>query len=43
MIYLERQDEVRRYTLMFDHLRACASPAETSRSLIAQLALELEE
>jgi transcriptional regulator with XRE-family HTH domain len=43
VIYLERQDEVQRYTLMFDHLRASAMPVKTSRSLIARLALELEE
>lgn len=40
-IYLEKQEEVGRYTLMFDHLRAAALPTEASRALISQVANQL--
>lgn len=40
-IYLEKQDEVKRYRLMFDHLRASALPVEASRGLIVGIADEL--
>ncbi|MEU7990326.1 Scr1 family TA system antitoxin-like transcriptional regulator [Streptosporangium canum] len=40
-IYLEKQPEVERYTLIFDYLRAAALPAKASRKLITQMANEL--
>ncbi len=40
-LYLEKPDEVRRYRLIFDHLRAAALPVDTSRALIARQADEL--
>jgi transcriptional regulator with XRE-family HTH domain len=40
-LYLEKPEEVRRYRLMFDHLRAAALPVDTSRALIARIADEL--
>ncbi|MFJ2028396.1 helix-turn-helix domain-containing protein [Streptosporangium sp. NPDC087985] len=42
-IYLEKQPEVERYTLMFDYLRAAALPTDASRALIMRAASELEE
>jgi hypothetical protein len=41
-LYLEHEDEVRRYTLAFDHLRASALPTKESSRLIAQVAEELQ-
>lgn len=40
-IYLEKQPEVERYTLIFDHLRAAALPTEASKAIIARVASEL--
>lgn len=40
-LYLEKPDEVRRYRLIFDHLRAAALPVDASRTLIARQADEL--
>jgi transcriptional regulator with XRE-family HTH domain len=40
-LYLEKPDEVRRYRLIFDHLRAAALPVDASRALIAGRADEL--
>jgi hypothetical protein len=40
-LYLEKPEEVRRYKLMFDHLRAAALPVDASRALIARVAGEL--
>ena len=40
-LYLEKPEEVRRYSLMFDHLRAAALPVDASRALIAQVGGEL--
>lgn len=39
-LYLERTEDVRRYSLMFDYLRAQALGPDASRDLIAQLARE---
>ncbi|HEY9468923.1 MAG TPA: helix-turn-helix transcriptional regulator [Propionibacteriaceae bacterium] len=41
-LYLEHEDEVRRYTLAFNHLRASALPTKESTKLIAQVAEELQ-
>jgi hypothetical protein len=40
-LYLEKQAEVERYRLMFDHLRASALPVDASRALMARIAAEL--
>lgn len=40
-LYLEKPDEVRRYGLIFDHLRAAALPVDASRALITSRADEL--
>jgi hypothetical protein len=40
-LYLEKQAEVTRYRLMFDHLRASALPVDASRALMARVAEEL--
>ena len=40
-IYLEKREEVSRYRLIFDHLRAAALPVEASRTLIRRCAEEL--
>lgn len=40
-LYLEKTAEVRRYRLMFDHLRASALPVDASRALMARAAEEL--
>jgi hypothetical protein len=40
-LYLERREEVSRYTLVFDHLRAAALPVDASRTLIRRCAEEL--
>ena len=40
-LYMEKQQEVTRYKLMFDHLRAAAQPVDASRALIARVADEL--
>jgi hypothetical protein len=40
-LYLERREEVGRYTLVFDHLRAAALPVDASRTLIRRCAEEL--
>jgi hypothetical protein len=40
-LYLEKAAEVRRYSLMFDHLRATALPVDASRALMARAAEEL--
>lgn len=40
-LYLEKPEEVRRYRLIFDHLRAAALPVDASRTLIARQADEL--
>lgn len=40
-LYLEKPAEVRRYKLMFDHLRASAQPVDASRALITRVAGEL--
>jgi len=40
-LYLEKPQEVSRYTLMFDHLRAASLPVDASRTLIARVADEL--
>jgi transcriptional regulator with XRE-family HTH domain len=40
-LYMEKQPEVTRYKLMFDHLRAAALPVDASRALIARVADEL--
>jgi len=39
-LYLERTQDVRRYSLMFDYLRALALGPDASRDLIAELARE---
>jgi len=39
-LYLEKTEDVDRYSVMFDHLRAQALSPEASRTLIAQLAKE---
>jgi transcriptional regulator with XRE-family HTH domain len=39
-LYLEKTEDVDRYSVMFDHLRAQALSPEESRTLIAQLAKE---
>jgi transcriptional regulator with XRE-family HTH domain len=39
-LYLEKKEEVRRYSVMFDHLRAQALSPEASRALMAQAARE---
>jgi transcriptional regulator with XRE-family HTH domain len=40
-LYLEKRQEVQRYSLMFDHLRASAQPVDASRALITRVAGEL--
>lgn len=40
-LYLEKPDDLARYTLMFDHLRAAALPVGQSRDLIARARDEL--
>ncbi len=40
-LYLEKTTEVRRYRLMFDHLRAAAQSVDASRILMARVAEEL--
>lgn len=40
-LYLEKQPEVERYKLMFDHLRASALPVDASRRVIARVAEEV--
>lgn len=40
-LYLERPDEVRRYSLVFDHLRALALGPDDSSAYLAELAKEL--
>jgi transcriptional regulator with XRE-family HTH domain len=40
-LYLEKTAEVRRYRLMFDHLRASAQSVDTSRVTMARVAEEL--
>jgi len=40
-LYLEKPQEVGRYRLMFDHLRAAALPVDASRALIASVVSEL--
>ncbi|MEU8267631.1 Scr1 family TA system antitoxin-like transcriptional regulator [Sphaerisporangium sp. NPDC049002] len=40
-LYLETEEEVGRYTLAFDHLRASALPTEESMKLISAVAGEL--
>jgi transcriptional regulator with XRE-family HTH domain len=40
-LYLEKQPEVERYRLMFDHLRASALPVGASRDLMVRVAAEL--
>jgi transcriptional regulator with XRE-family HTH domain len=40
-LYMEKQQEVSRYKLLFDHLRATAESVDTSRALIARVAEEL--
>jgi hypothetical protein len=40
-LYLEKPQEVQRYSLMFDHLRASAQPVDASRALITRVADEL--
>ena len=40
-LYLEKQPEVERYRLMFDHLRASALPVDASRRLMARVAEEV--
>jgi transcriptional regulator with XRE-family HTH domain len=40
-LYLEKSDDLARYTLMFDHLRAAALPVGQSRNLIARARDEL--
>jgi hypothetical protein len=40
-LYLEKHQEVERYRLMFDHLRASAMPVDASRALMARVAEEL--
>jgi hypothetical protein len=40
-LYLEKRQEVERYRLMFDHLRASALPVDASRALMARVAEEL--
>jgi hypothetical protein len=39
-LYLERTEDVRRYSLMFNYLRALALGPDASRDLIAELARE---
>jgi hypothetical protein len=40
-LFLEKPEEVHRYTLMFDHLRAAALPVNQSRDLIARVRDEI--
>jgi transcriptional regulator with XRE-family HTH domain len=40
-LYLEKTEDVRRYSLMFDHLRAQALSQEASRDLMAQVAANM--
>jgi transcriptional regulator with XRE-family HTH domain len=40
-LYLEKTEDVRRYSLMFDYLRAQALSPEASRDLMARLAAEM--
>ncbi|HEU4396354.1 MAG TPA: helix-turn-helix transcriptional regulator [Actinomycetota bacterium] len=40
-LYLERPDEVRRYSLIFDHLRAVALAPDDSTAFLTELAKEL--
>jgi transcriptional regulator with XRE-family HTH domain len=40
-LYLEKTQEVTRYTMAFDHLRASALPVAASRALIARVARDL--
>jgi hypothetical protein len=40
-LYLEKQPEVERYSVMFDHLRASALPVGASRDLMARVAAEI--
>jgi transcriptional regulator with XRE-family HTH domain len=40
-LYLEKQLEIERYTLLFDHVRAAALPVGESRDLIARATSEL--
>jgi hypothetical protein len=40
-LYLEKRDEVQRYHLIFDHLRAAALSVDASRAFIAEVADEL--
>jgi transcriptional regulator with XRE-family HTH domain len=40
-LFLEEESDVRRYTLVFEHLRAVAVSPDASRSLVASLAAEV--
>ncbi len=40
-LYLEKQQEVSRYRLMFNHLRPASLPVDALRALIARVADEL--
>ena len=39
-LFLEEEAEVRRYRVMFEHLRAVASSPDVSRSLVASIIAE---
>jgi hypothetical protein len=39
-LFLEHESDVRRYKLMFEHLRAVAASPDVSRSLLGSLAAE---
>ncbi len=39
-LFLEEESDVRRYRLIFEHLRAVAASPDASRSLIASIAAE---
>ncbi|RAY10995.1 transcriptional regulator [Actinomadura craniellae] len=41
-LYLETEDEIRRYNLVFDHLRMSALPEAASKKLIRQVAQKLQ-
>jgi hypothetical protein len=39
-LFLEEESDIRRYRLVFEHLRAVAASPDASRSLIASIATE---
>jgi hypothetical protein len=40
-LFLEEETEIRRYTLMFEHLRAAASGLDATAALLAEIVAEI--